>query len=332
MRIGLVLGGGGVVGMAYHAAVLSGIEDVTGWDGRQADVVVGTSAGALSGAELRAGFAPADLVARRSGGRLGPSITARLGRNGPPPVVRRQEVPVDFDEARRAYRELAAQAAVLPGSVRPGVMLSVAMSPGRLSAQWLSDTVRWMHGGDAGPDAALWLCAVRLDTGRRIVFGREGAPAAPIGLAVASSCAIPGVFAPVRVDGVPYIDGGAWSPTNLDVLASEELDLVVVSAPMSAEAGAVRDPRDRATRNGCREVLDAEVALLRRRGTRVVVFQPTATDLSAMGRLLGPDVLDDARCADVITRSRAAVVERLRRSGELDDLAGLGAPPLSHVA
>lgn len=318
--------------MAYHAAVLSGIVEVTGWDARQADVVVGTSAGAMSGAELRAGFAPADLAARRSKGQLGSSLTARLRRSGPPPVVRRRKVRPDVEEARRAYRGLAAQAAVLPGSVRPGVMLSVAMSPGRLSAEWLSDTVRWMYAGDAWPDAALWLCSVRLDTGTRVVFGRESAPASPIGLAVASSCAIPGVFAPVRIGCVSYIDGGAWSPTNLDVLAAEELDLVIVSAPMSAEAGAVRDPRDRATRDGCREVLDAEVALLRRGGTRVVVFQPTAADLPAMGRLLGTDVLDDQRCSEVITRSRAAVTARLHRSGELDDLIGVGAPPLSHLA
>ena len=62
MRVGLVLGGGGVVGIAYHAASLAAIEHDLGWDPRSADVIVGTSAGALVGALLRRGVPASDLA------------------------------------------------------------------------------------------------------------------------------------------------------------------------------------------------------------------------------------------------------------------------------
>ena len=54
-RIGLVLGAGGVIGHAFHAGVLAALADDTGWDPRRADVIVGTSAGSIAGALLRAG-------------------------------------------------------------------------------------------------------------------------------------------------------------------------------------------------------------------------------------------------------------------------------------
>src|SRR5262245_15911565 len=63
-RIGLVLGAGAVGGHAFHGGVLAGLEDAVGWDARGADVVVGTSAGAVVGALLRAGFRGSDIAAR----------------------------------------------------------------------------------------------------------------------------------------------------------------------------------------------------------------------------------------------------------------------------
>src|SRR5215207_7200848 len=63
MRVALVLGGGGVIGLAYHAAALAAIEHDLGWDPRSADVVVGTSAGSLVGALLRRGVPASDLSA-----------------------------------------------------------------------------------------------------------------------------------------------------------------------------------------------------------------------------------------------------------------------------
>ena len=66
-RIGLVLGAGGVTGGAFHAGVLAALAEGTGWDPRRAEIVVGTSAGSVTAAALRAGLPAADLAARAEG-------------------------------------------------------------------------------------------------------------------------------------------------------------------------------------------------------------------------------------------------------------------------
>ena len=324
-RIGLVLGGGGIVGMAYHGAVLAGLQEATGWDARDAEIVVGTSAGAASGAELRAGVTAADMAARRTGARLSAEGERHLRRLGPPPQTPPLTVAVDADRARTAFRRLIWRATVCPGSVRPGVLLSVAMSPGTLSTTWLTRQSEWLNGGPGWPDGAFWPCAVDLDTGERVVFGREGAPAATPGEAVAASCAIPGVNAPVEIGGGLYVDGGGFSPTNADVLAGRALDLVIVAAPMSAVPGAARGRRDAEVRHACRALLLAEVAWLRSHGTRVAVLEPDAGDLRAMGRVIGIDVLDEGRCDAVVRRVRASTVRRVRGGG-IPGLELLSAP------
>jgi NTE family protein len=310
-RIGLVLGGGGIVGMAYHGAVLAGLQAATGWDPRDAEIVVGTSAGAASGAELRAGVAAEDMAARRAGTRLSPEGERRLRRLGPPPQTPPQTIAVDVERARAAFKRLLWRSTALPGSVRPGVLLSAAMSPGTLSAAWLTRQSEWLNGGHGWPERAFWPCAVDMDSGERVVFGRVGAPDATPGDAVAASCAIPGVNAPVAIGDRLYVDGGGFSPTNADVLAGLGLDLVVVVSPMSAVPSAVRGRRDAALRRACRTMLLAEVAWLRWHGTPVAVVEPDAGDLRAMGRVIGIDVLDEGRGDAVVRRVRSSTARRV---------------------
>src|SRR6478752_3905851 len=79
ISIGLVLGAGGVLGGAYHAGALAALAEVTGWDPRTADLIVGTSAGAHTAATLRAGVSAADHLARATDQPLsdeGAAITA----------------------------------------------------------------------------------------------------------------------------------------------------------------------------------------------------------------------------------------------------------------
>ena len=66
----------------------------------------------------------------------------------------------------------------------------------------------------------LWIVAVDLDVGRRVVFGAPGRRPSTVGEAVEASCAIPGYFAPVTIDGTRYVDGGVHSTTNGDLLAT----------------------------------------------------------------------------------------------------------------
>src|SRR5439155_6904171 len=88
------------------------------------------------------------------------------------------------------------------------------------------------------PAAPLWVCAVELDTGRRVVLGTASGPATDVGTAVAASSAAPSLFQPVVVNGRRLVDGGLHSPANADVVVDfpVELDAVVVSAPMGIGA------------------------------------------------------------------------------------------------
>ena len=273
-RTALVLGGGGIVGMAYHAGVLAELAEVTGWDAREAEIIVGTSAGAATGAALRSGLAPSDLAARRVGGAFSPEVERLLRSRGPCPepsevVAAADDGTLAGDAGLAAFRHLLELATAAPGKVRLSVLMSAAMPVGPFSAQWLVDETRWLAGGDELP-AGLWLCAVELESGRRVVFGRRDAPPAGLGDAVAASCALPGVWAPRRIGRRTYIDGGAFSPTNADVLEGVELDLVIVVAPMCMTSDAVAVGRDRLVRRASRSLLNEELVRLRSAGTRVL--------------------------------------------------------------
>ena len=82
-RIGLVLGGGGLTGTAFHAGVIAGLAEAAGWDARTAELIVGTSAGSTSATLLRAGLPPADYVARMTGQPLSAAGQEVLGGIGP---------------------------------------------------------------------------------------------------------------------------------------------------------------------------------------------------------------------------------------------------------
>ena len=126
------------------------------------------------------------------------------------------------ERVRRALRE--------PWRVTPGSLVSAMMPPGRRTTIHLRVPYDAMI-GSAWPDAGLWIVAVDLDVGSRVVFGRRGAPEVSVGAAVEASCAIPGYFAPVTIDGARYVDGAVHSTTNADLVAELDPppDLVIVS-------------------------------------------------------------------------------------------------------
>ncbi len=187
-----------------------------------------------------------------------------------------------------------------PWDVRPGAVVAALLPAGRVSTDMITGGVEPLF-GDSWPPRPLWVCAVRLDDGRRVAFGREGAPDAAVGDAVAASCAIPAFFEPVEIGGQRYVDGGVHSPTNLDLLAGERLDLVIVSSPMSrAGRGSPAASADGALRTWSRAQLDREVLGLRRRRTPVVAFQPTPDVITVMG----PNAMDPTRRAAVSVAAR----------------------------
>jgi NTE family protein len=317
-RIGLVLGAGGVTGGAFHAGVLAALAEVTGWDPRSAEIVVGTSAGSLAGAVLRAGLSPDDLLRRAVGRPLsaeGHRLTTRLA---PPPSA----FPLRPDAAalrprRASAPEALARMATRPWDVRPAAVMAALLPPGRISTAMITGGIEPLF-GRTWPRDPLWICAVRLDDGRRVVFGRDDEGRRPVlGEAVAASCAIPAFFEPVVIDGVRHVDGGVHSPTNLDVLGGLGLDLVVVSSPMSQAGRSLpRASADWAVRRFCRAQLDREAIGVRRRGTPVLAFQPTAEDAS----LMGLNAMDPSRRGAVAERTLDSTRRRLGRADVADRL------------
>ena len=145
--------------------------------------------------------------------------------------------------------------------------------------------------------------------------------------AVAASCAIPSFFKPVRVNGTRYVDGGVHSPTNADLAANIDLDLVIVSSPMSIGRKQVRIAPDQAARRLAGLALSREVTRIRKGGTPVIVFQPTAADLAAMG----PNAMDESRRADVTRQARASARHLLIRR-DVRDRAALLATTATRAA
>ncbi len=279
LRLGLVLGAGGAAGEAFHRGVVRAMGDL-GVDARAADVIVGTSAGALVAAALRR-YAPARPPA------------------APPPAGRR--VP--------SQRGLLLDLARRPRQALNGLLLSPEFTTGRLDVTFIAEGLRRVH-GTTWPAAELWIVAVRRRDGRRVVFGSFGAPAADLGSAVAASCAIPAYFTPIQIDGVDYIDGGVHSPTNADLLAGCDLDLVVVSSPMSVDVRSARPRVDLPIRLRFQQFLRGETWTLRRHGLRIVTIEPDSATLRAMGLNMMSgrriDEVEDHACQHARRRLQAA--------------------------
>ena len=98
-------------------------------------------------------------------------------------------------------------------------MLAGWLPRGFVSTRPISDLVKTFVAGDWPDHPNYWAVAADYRTGWRVVFGRDDAPYATVGQAVAASCAIPGFYHPVAIDGRRYVDGGVCSLSNLDLLA-----------------------------------------------------------------------------------------------------------------
>lgn len=315
MRVGLVLGAGGLTGQAFHAGVLAGLADELGWDARHASVIVGTSAGSGVGAYLRAGLPATDLAARLTGRPLGPEGRTLAARLGP---VGNWRTPGGPRRLPRLSPTVIARALTRPGSVRPETLLALGLPPGRIPTETWAAALRPLFGTD-WPVEPLWICAVRVGDARRVVFGRPGAPSTDVATAVAASSAIPGWFAPVAIDAHRYLDGGAHSPTNVDVLRDEDLDLVLVSSPMSTTWRRARVGVTDAARLHYRRRLNQELRGLVRRGVPVVAFEPSVEDRAVMG----VNAMDPARGRAVVEQARATTRRRVREGRHADRLARL---------
>ena len=317
--VALVMGSGGIVGGAFHAGVLKALEDTWAIDAREVDLIVGTSAGSISGALVAAGLSPSDLFRRETRQPLSPDGERLLGaaraRRGP---------------KRQATASLGAPmaphiwmlAAAMPGRVAPGTALASLLPRGAVPTSHVADMVRGLFEGEWPTAPRLRVPVVGLDTGQRVVFDAD-APATPAE-AVAASCAVPAVFEPVEIDGTAYIDAGVHSSDNLDVLREESYDLVVVSSPMgiaelpsAARPPAMPMPMAAAMDFGATTLGWSALRIASRVTTecerlslteceRVEIVMPASDDLDAMGA----NLLDPRRRPAVALQAYATASEQ----------------------
>jgi NTE family protein len=281
----LVLGGGGILGEAWMLAVLAGLQEASGFDPRGCDSFVGTSAGSIVAAVLVAGVEP----------------RARLGELPEQQADLDDEPPGDGAPASAARGLQVALAAAGRGAAAPLAALGLrSATPGgalvrRAVLRLVPDGSRSLENfgarlerAGARWDGRLAVSAVDLGSGRRVMFGTPGAPEAPVGRAVEASCAIPGVFRPVEIGGRSYVDGGAWSPTNMDTVQASRGTAVLCLNP----TGSMLSPLPRlygAMALVSRSMAAVEALALERRGARVTTVAPDAASLDAIGgNLMNP--------------------------------------------
>jgi NTE family protein len=271
----LVLGGGGVLGEAWLTGVLAGLEDGASIDLRRCEYLVGTSAGSIVAARLAAGQSPRRpsnlretwAEAENHASPTTPARALQLARNAGEWAVALSTPVAALSLAATASGGALARAAALR-----------AMGRGKMSLERLE---REVDGLGARFDGRLRIITVNRRNGRRVVFGQPSAPPASVGVAVAASCSVPWLFAPVRIGDVEYVDGGVWSPTNLDAAPAGRGSEVLCLNPTASLAG--YGGLLNAARFTSRGVVAAEAAALRRRGATVRVISPDPASASEMG-------------------------------------------------
>lgn len=295
-RRGLVLGGGGVLGAAWMIGALSALADAYEWDPRDAEVVVGTSAGSVLAAMLGCGLSVETLVNHQRGivapgdPEIGFDPDTAAGGTLPP-----------RPQLRIGSASLLAKSVLHPRKVPVLAALSGLAPRGRGTLAAVEDLVHQVNPDDAWPDhPEAWLVAMDYETGKRVAFGAPGAPKASLADAVMASCAIPGWFAPVEIGGRSYVDGGTLSPTSLDLVAGRGLDEVIVLAPIISfdydEPTTLVARMERRFRRAMTKRALREAGKVRRSGTAVTLLGPGAADLEA----IGVNLMDHRRRGNVL--------------------------------
>ncbi|HEX4018733.1 MAG TPA: patatin-like phospholipase family protein [Frankiaceae bacterium] len=313
-RRGIVLGAGGVLGAAWTMGALSALADAdagVGFEGSSADVVVGTSAGSVLASFIARGV-DTETLARHQRGTAepgDPAVDYDYDAAGPlPPSPRWGTI---------GSRRLLAATARRPHRIPPAAALSAMLPVGRGSLEPIGKLVQGRDGTEPSwpTSPQLWIVATDFETGRRTVFGADGAPEATVSEAVMASCAIPAWYRPMVIGGRRYIDGGTCSATSADLLARQHLDEVYVLAPMasfeldcpsSALARIERQLRRATTRRLLREA-----DKLRAVGTTVTMLAPGPEDLEA----IGANMMDPRRRFEVFETSLRTSARSLREAG-----------------
>ncbi|MGI5248075.1 patatin-like phospholipase family protein [Actinacidiphila glaucinigra] len=252
MKEALVLGGGGIAGIAWTTGLLTGLAEAGG-DVSKAGTVIGTSAGATVAAQLGSGLGLPELYARQTDSRMqaaeimGDVDLETFGRN----LEAALEGADSFPEVRRALGRFALAADTVPEAARRAVIAS------RLPVH------------DWPTDMTLKLVAVDTGSGATRVF--DNASGVSLVDAVHASCAVPGLWPPVTIGGHRYVDGAVRSNTSADLATGASRVLVVA-------------PLGQRELFPCEKPLRAAVGELRAGGSEVTVIEPDEASRAAIGR------------------------------------------------
>jgi NTE family protein len=281
----LVLGGGGPVGVAWQAGLAAGLarEGVRIAD---ADLIVGTSAGAIVGSQLALGRAPSDLAEQQ---RQRAARERASGAAGPPPDLRplidaMRRSGIDGPRSQQALAEIGAFA---------------------LTAQTISEEEWFADFGSVGvmgieqwPERRFVCTAIDTADGAFVTWDKDSGVA--LGRAVASSGAVPGLYPPVTINGRRYMDGGMRSMINADLARGFDVVLVIAVTPGHAQIA-----------EALRQRIGPELEELRAGGSRVELIVPDAAALAAFG----PNLMDRSRRARIVdegVRQGTAEASRVR--------------------
>lgn len=260
MKQALVLGGGGLLGVAWESGILRALIEA-GIDRSAFDAVVGTSAGAIVGSRFLAGR---DLVARtdaKSGDGAGSRSPALIDPSA-----------LDVPTLGRVFQ-------IWGANVR--MTLAAASEIGALArglyrdkeAAWVAG-IAAAAGTSAWPETCLRISAVDTESGERALFDRNSG--VDFARAVAASSSVPGIFPSVTIQERLYMDGGVHSTTHADALVADKPARVFVFMPMNQKT-------QQSIGIHAEHALEAEIAALRAVGTEVVVRTPSAEDAARFG-------------------------------------------------
>jgi NTE family protein len=259
----LVLGGGGVTGIAWEIGVLRGLAEA-GVDATAPDLVVGTSAGSVVGALVASGASLERMYSAQLSGSS-QEIGARFGARQ---LMRFGWAMLRSGGDEQRYRARIGRMALAARTVDEAERRAVISSRLRVR-DW--------------PERRLLITAVDAQTGEFVTFDRDSG--VDLIDAVGASCAVPGVWPPVTINGRRFVDGGVRSSANADLAAG--YDRVLVLAPITAGGGPIPKLADQATEL--------------RRGGQVSVVVPD----QAARRAIGRNVLDPAHRAPAARAGRA---------------------------
>lgn len=258
-----MLSGGGSVGIAWEIGVAAGLAR-GGVDVREADFIVGTSAGSAVGAQLALGRDLEELVSRqRQIGAAAQTASSGGSAGGP-----------GGEQMAKLFAVLAqAMASDEPAEVRRATIGQFALTADALPEEQFVASFRYLKGE---PWPARFACtAVDALSGEFAVWDDQAGVA--VDRAVASSCAVPGLFEPITINGQRYMDGGMRSGTNADLARGHDRVLII------SVLGAVAARATQVARLARAGQFDSEMAALTDSGSVVAVIEADEAGAQAMG-------------------------------------------------